>query len=115
MRNHYIRLAEIVQEGINEDFLEMFRDPGNKPNLDEALAQLAELRSLHQARATELWAQKRKITPELRRASALADLCGFFEACLTGGADEFRDTALEALQTLGCSGDMEMIRLMARR
>ncbi len=115
MRNHYIRLAEIVQEGIDEDFLEMFFDPGLKFDLDEALARLGELRSRHQDRATALWARERKVTAQLHRASALADLCGFFEACLHGGAGEYRDTALEALQTLGLQGDMEMIRIMARR
>ncbi len=115
MRNHFIRLAEIVQEGITDDFVETFRDPEQKFDLDKALSRINELRSLHQARATELWTRDRKITPELSRASALSDLCGFFAACLHGGASEFRDTALEAVQVLGYPGEMEMIRLLARR
>ncbi len=115
MKNHYIRLAEIAQEGVSQDFVEVFREPGRKLDLDEILPRLAQLRSVHQERAVQLWQQERRVSDELRFASARADLCAFFAACLTGGAAEFRETAEEAMAVLGYPGEKPMIRLLSRR
>jgi hypothetical protein len=115
VKNHYIRLAEIVQEGVSKEFAEMFRDPGRKVDLEEALAALAMIRSVHQECAAELWRREGKVSDPLRRQTALADLCGFFAACLSGGAGEFRETALEAMDVLGYPGGKEIVRLLARQ
>lgn len=114
MRNHYIRLAEIVQEGVTKDFAGMFREPGRKVDLEGALAALAKIRSVHQERAAELWRREGELSGPLRRETALADLCGFFSACLSGGAAEFRETALESMEVLGYPGGKDIVRLLAR-
>jgi len=115
LKNHYIRLAEIVQEGLTPDLAEIFRDPERKLNLDETLPRLAEIRAAHQNRAAELWRRDGRVSEDLKRESALADLCAFFAACMTGGAAEFRETAEEAMEILGYPGEKDMVRLLARR
>ena len=114
MKNHYIRLAEIVQEGVAKDFADLFRDPERKLDLDEILSRLAQLRAAHQERAADLWRREKRVSDELRRASARADLCAFFAACVTGSAGEYRETAEEAMEALGRPGEKGMIRLLAR-
>lgn len=115
VRNHYIRLAEIVQEGVTREFAGIFRDPERKPDLDEVLQRLAQIRTAHQEQAARLWQREGRISEALRQASARADLCAFFTACLTGGAAEFRETALEAMEVVGAPGEKEMVRILARR
>jgi hypothetical protein len=114
MRNHYIRLAELVQEGVTEDLSEFFRRSEQHLDLDAAVEQITEIRNSHQQKATELW-QAHGLTAEMQEVSARADLAGFLAACMTGGAREFRDTALEALQVLGRQGDADIVRALARR
>jgi hypothetical protein len=115
MRNHFIRLAEIVQEGTESNLAEMFRQSEQRLDTEAALAEIRALRNAHQEHATELWHAHERITPELREASARADLAGFFAACLEGGAAEFRDTAMEALLTLGRRGDQDLVESLTRR
>lgn len=115
MKNLYIRLAEIVEEGVTKDLAETLRNPEYKLDLDEILPRLAQIRTVHQERAAELWKAQGTITDELRRESALGDLCAFFSACLTGTAAEYRETAREAVRTLGLFGEQGMIDLLARK
>ncbi len=115
MRNRFIRLAEIIQEDAPGELPEMFLTSERQLNLDEALERIRALRAYHEKRAANIWTAQRQLTPELRAASARADLASFFAACLTGGAGEYRDTACEALQTLGRQAEVDLIRRLARR
>ena len=114
MRNRFIRLAEIIQEDAPGALPELFLASERQFDHEEALARINALHSYHEKRAAEIWKAQRRVTPELRAASARADLASFFAACLTGSADEYRDTALDALQTLGRQGESDLIRLLAR-
>ncbi len=115
MRNRFIRLAEIIQEDAPGDLPQMFLSSEGQFDLDEALARIMALGNYHEKRAADIWNAQRRITPELRAASARAELASFFIACLTGAAGDFRDTALEALQTLGRQAEHDLIRLLSQR
>ena len=115
MRNRFIRLAEIIQENAPGELPEMFLASERQFDHDEALERINALRNYHEKRAAEIWNAQRRVTAELRAASARADLASFFAACLTGSAGEYRDTALEALQALGRQGESDLVRLLVRR
>ncbi|KIH77241.1 hypothetical protein SAMN05660860_02178 [Geoalkalibacter ferrihydriticus] len=115
MRNRFIRLAEIIQEDAPGELPEMLLSSERQINFDETLQRINALRNHHEKRSADIWHAQQRVTPELRAASARADLASFFAACLTGSAGEHRDTALEALQTLGRQAEYDLIRMLARR
>jgi hypothetical protein len=115
VKNKLLRLAELIQESYPEDLPEVFK--GNeKSSLARRLEIISRARTFHQRRAETLWRQAgRKRTATERRAAAQAELAGFVFAYLTGDAEEYADSAIDALQTLGRRGDVELITSLAKR
>lgn len=115
MRNKLIRLVELIQEDFPEDLLEAFKST-KKHSLAIQLALLSAARDSHQKRSETLWLQAGKQrTAEEKRASAQADLAAFVCAYLTGDVKEYAATGIEALQTLGRHGELDLVRSLLLR
>lgn len=115
MKNKLLRLAEIIQQGLSEDLVEVFRSSGNQ-SLAMKIEFVSAARTSHQKRAEVLWLQAgKKRTLTERRASAQADLAAFVVAYLTGDGKEYVETAVEALETLGRQGEVELVTSLAKR
>lgn len=109
MKNKLLRLAELIQQDFSEDLVEVFKSAGNQ-TLTAKIKLVSEARTAHQNRSETLWlkAGKKRTTAE-KRASAQADLAAFLFAYLTGDAKEYEKTAVEALQSLGRHGEVDLI------
>ncbi|WP_303723045.1 hypothetical protein [Malonomonas rubra] len=115
MKNKLLRLAEIIQQDLTEDLAEVFRSTGNQ-SLAMKIEFVSAARSSHQKRAEALWLQaSKKRTLAEKRASAQADLAAFVVAYLTGDGKEHVETAVEALQTLGRQGEIDLVTSLVKR
>lgn len=115
MKNKLLRLAEIIQQDLSEDLVDVFRSAG-KQSLAMKIELVSEARSSHQKRSETLWLQAgKKRTLAEKRASAQADLAAFVVAYLTGDGKEHVETAVEALQTLGRHGEVDLVISLAKR
>ena len=115
MKNKLIRLVELIQENFPEDLVEAFKSNGNL-SLDKRIALLSQARSFHQGRCEALWLKAgKKRTAAERQAAAQADLAGFVFAYLTGDAQEYAESAIEALRALGRHGEVDLIASLVRR
>ena len=115
MKNKLLRLAEIIQQGLSEDLVDVFRSAGNQ-SLAMKIELVSEARTLHQKRSEFLWLQAgKKRTLAEKRASAQADLAAFVVAYLTGDGKEHMETAVEALLTLGRQGEIDLVLSLAKR
>jgi len=115
VKNKLLRLAEIIQQDLSVDLVDIFRSPDNQP-LAIKIELVSEARSSHQKRSEDLWLQAgKKRTLAEKRASAQADLAAFVVAYLTGEGKEYRETAIEALQTLGRHGEIDLVISLAKR
>lgn len=115
MKNKLLRLAEIIQQDLSEDLVEIFRSTGNQ-SLAITIELVNAARSSHQKRAETLWLQAgKKRTLAERRASAQADLAAFVVAYLTGDGKEHAETAVEALEALGRQGEVDLVTRLVKR
>ena len=115
MKNKLLRLAEIIQQGLSEDLVDVFRSASNR-SLAMKIELVSEARTLHQKRSEFLWLQAgKKRTLAEKRASAQADLAAFVVAYLTGDGKEHMETAVEALLTLGRQGEIDLVLSLAKR
>jgi len=115
VKNKLLRLAEIIQQDFSEDLVEVFKSAGNQ-SLAMKMELLSEARSAHQKRSEALWLQAgKKRTLAEQHAAARADLAAFVVAYLTGDSKEYVETAIEALQTLGRHGEVDLVTSLARR
>ncbi len=113
MRNKLRRLAEFIQEGFPEKFVDAFKY--NKDDcLDKRLAITSQAIAFHQARAEALWLQAgKKRTAEERRAAAQAELASFLFAYLTGEAGGLAESTIEAMRALGRQGEVDIIKSLS--
>lgn len=115
MKNKVIRLVELIQEGFSGELVETFKSGGD-PSLGTRLTLLSEARSFHQKRSERLWLQAGKQrTAEEQQAAAQAELAAFLFAYFSGDAKEYADSGIEALQTLGRHGEVELVNSLAKR
>lgn len=115
MKNKILRLVELIQEDFPGELVEVFK-AGGDPSLVTRLTLLGEARSFHQKRSETLWLQAgKKRTMEEKRAAAQAELAAFLFAYLSGDAKEYADSGIEALQTLGRHGEVELVSRLAKR
>lgn len=115
MKNKLLRLAEIIQQDLSADLVNVFRSASNQ-SLAMKLELVSEARSSHQKRSEVLWLQAgKKRTLAEKRASAQADLAAFVVAYLTGDGKEHVETAVEALQVLGRQGEVDLVTSLAKR
>ena len=115
MKNKLIRLAELIQEDFSENILSAFRS-NEKSSLARRMAITSEAIAFHQKRSEALWLKAgKKRTPQEKRAAAQAELAAFVFAYLTGDVKEYADSAIEALRTLGRQGDIDIIKILAKR
>jgi len=115
VKNKLLRLAELIQQDLPEDLVDVFRSAGNQ-SLAMKIELVNEARSSHQKRAEVLWLQAdKKSTLAEKHASAQADLAAFVVAYLTGDSKEHVETAVEALQTLGRYGEVDLVTSLAKR
>jgi len=114
VKNKLLRLAELIQENFPENLVDEFKT-GDKQSLAQRLEIVGQARTLHQQRSEALWLKAgRKRTPAERHATAQAELAAFLIACLTGDAEEYAESAVEALHALGRQGEEELVRSLAR-
>lgn len=105
---------ELIQEDFPEDLVNAFKSSGNL-SLAKRIALVSEARALHQGRSEILWLQAgKKRTAEERCAAAQAELAAFVFAYLTGDAEEYADSAIEAMRTLGRHGEVDLVKGLAR-
>jgi CRISPR/Cas system CMR-associated protein Cmr5 small subunit len=115
VRNKLRRLAEFIQEGYPEKFVEVFKYSKNQ-SLEERLTLASKAIAFHQAFAEALWLQAgKKRTAEERRAAAQAELASFVFACLTGEAKEHAGSTIEAMRALGRQGEIDIILSLTKR
>ena len=115
MKNKLLRLAEIIQQDLSENLVEVFKSAGNQ-SLAMKIELVSEARSVHQKRSEVLWLQAgKKRTVAEKRASAQAELAAFVVAYLTGDGKEYVETAVEALKSLGRHGEVELVTSLAKR
>ncbi|MCK4620664.1 MAG: hypothetical protein KAT62_00470 [Desulfuromonadales bacterium] len=115
VKNKLLRLVELIQEDFPENLVDAFKSNGNL-SLSKRIALVNEARTLHQDRSEILWLQVgKKRTAEERRAAAQAELAAFVFAYLTGDAEEYADSAIEAMRTLGRHGEVDLVKSLARR
>lgn len=115
MKNKLLRLAEIIQQDLPEDLVEVFRSTGNQ-SLAMKIEVVSAARASHQKRAETLWLQAgKKRTLAEKCASAQADLAAFVVAYLTGDGKEHVETAVEALQALGRQGEVDLVTSLVKR
>jgi hypothetical protein len=115
VKNKLLRLAEIIQQDLSADLVNVFRSASNQ-SLAMKLELVSEARSSHQKRSEVLWLQAgKKRTLAEKRASAQADLAAFVVAYLTGDGKEHVETAVEALQVLGRQGEVDLVTSLAKR
>lgn len=115
MKNHLLRLAELIQENFPEDLLSAFKS-SEKTSHAARRDLITRAISSHRERAAALWQQANKQrSPEERYASAQADLASFVFGYLTGDAKEYADSALEALHILGRQAETDLIRSLCRK
>jgi len=114
VKNKLLRLAEIIQQDLSEDLVDVFRSAGNQ-SLVAQIELVSEARSLHQKRSEVLWLQAgKKRTLAEKRASAQADLAAFVVAYLIGDGKEYAETAIEALQALGRQGEIDLVTRLTK-
>ena len=113
MKNQLLRLAELIQENFPENLMATFVSKG-KSSLAQRIAITHEAIAFHRGRSESLWLQagKKRTTTE-RYAAAQAELAAFVFAYLTGNAKEYAESAIEALQTLDCQGETDLVRSLA--
>lgn len=95
--------------------MDVFRSAANQ-SLAMKIESVSDARFSHQKRSEDLWLQAgKKRTLSEKRASAQADLAAFVVAYLTGEGKEHLETAVEALQTLGRQGEIDLVTSLAKR
>lgn len=115
MKNKLIRLAELIQEDFPADFYAAFHSEEPAP-LQVRLDLTSKAISHHQERSAELWfAAGKKRTPEEKKASARAELAAFLLAYLTGSPEENAESAVEALETLGRSSEVDLVASLCKK
>lgn len=115
MKNKLLRLAELIQDDCPENILPAFKS-SKPPSLDQYINLISSAISSHQQRATTLWLKAgKKRSEEERRASAQAELASFMFAYLIGEAKDHAEGAIEAMQTLGRQGEVDLITSLAGR
>lgn len=115
MKNKLIRLAELIQEDFPEKIVAAFRS-NEKLSLTQRLELVNQAITFHRKRAETLWLEAgRKRTPAEKRATAQAELAAFVFAYLTGDGKEYANSAIEALNTLGRQGEVDLIKSLCRR
>jgi len=114
VKNKLIRLAELIQDDYPEKIVAAFRSR-EKSSLTQRLKMVNEAISFHRKRAETLWLEAgRKRTPAEKRASAQAELAAFVFAYLTGDGIENANSAIEALNTIGRQGEVDLIKNLCR-
>jgi len=113
LRNKLRRLAEFIQEGFPENLVAAFKYSKHQ-SLATRLALTGQAIAFHQGRAEALWLKAGKIkTAEEIHAAAQAELASFVFAYLTGEARERADSTIEAMRTLGRSGEADLVRSLS--
>ncbi len=115
MRNKLRRLTEFIQEGFPEKLVDAFKYHKDH-TLQKRLAITSKAIAFHQDRAGTLWIQAGKMrTAEERHAAAQAELASFVFAYLSGDADEYAESTVEAMRALGRQGEVDIIRSLSKR
>lgn len=115
MKNKLLRLTELIQEDFSDDLHAAFHFEV-QASLQERLDLASQAISHHQQRSAELWlAAGKKRTPKEKEAAARADLATFLLAYLTGSPSENAETAVEALEILGRSSEIDLIASLCKQ
>lgn len=88
---------------------------GKNRSLANRLALTSEAITFHQGRAEALWLQAgKRRTVEEQRAIAQAELASFVFAYLNGETRGCEESTIEALQTLGRQGEVDILKSFSR-